>query len=83
MHQVNKQQKHTCKASKNGEWILEYLGAILDIWRPLIAHKAIDFEKISQTMKSMSQFFRVSASNVGHMTHHMTICPPGLRNLVM
>jgi hypothetical protein len=32
---------------------------------------------------TLSQFFRVSASNVGHVTHHMIICPPGLHNLVM
>jgi hypothetical protein len=31
----------------------------------------------------LSQFFRVSASNVGHVIHHMIICPPGLCNLVM
>jgi hypothetical protein len=31
----------------------------------------------------VSQFFCVLTSNVGHVTHHMIICPPGLRNLVM
>jgi hypothetical protein len=50
---VNQRQTHTHKASKNGEWIVEYLGALLDIRRPLVSNEVIDFEHIQQMMNSV------------------------------
>jgi S-adenosylmethionine/arginine decarboxylase-like enzyme len=47
--------------------------------KPLEKYKG----KAYNVPRHLSQFFRVSASNVGHMTHHMTICPSGLCNLVI
>jgi hypothetical protein len=52
-HKVNKEQTHTRNASRNGEWIVEYLGALLDIRRPLFAEGSIDSEHIQQMMRSI------------------------------